>query len=171
MPILIAIITIAGAAWFWFNRARNARDAIHGIADLAGDAASAARRFSYKRRANEHPADGVDDVRVAGASLLYLAAIEDGALSQAEEHEILRQVQNGYGVMLDDARELLSLARWLADQRAPDEMIRRLVRKAVALGGRDDTARLVAMLEELKKTGNQSGVEDVQHRLAQALRR
>lgn len=171
MPILIALLAIIGGVWFWIQRARQAGRAVEDIAGLVGDAASAARRFSYRRRANEHPAEGIDDHRVAGAGLLFLAAADEGPVTQAEETEILRQLQSGYGVLLDEARELLTLARWLADpSRGPDEMARLLVRRYAQLGAPRDVEILAGMLTSVGAVGDAAGAEDIIHRLARAQR-
>lgn len=50
MPFLIAIITAAGAFYFWTMRARNAADAAHNVIDMANDVRLAARRFGFTKK-------------------------------------------------------------------------------------------------------------------------
>lgn len=171
MPIILTLLATGGALLFYLNRVRQARHIADEISQLVGDAASAARRFSYKRRAHVHPADAIDDPVVASAALLVLAARADGGLSRDEETAILRQLQVGHGVMLDAARDAMALGSWVADQgRNPDEMTRRVVRRALNLSDRDQVERLVGMLGALSDVTDPEGPEDVIRRIARSLR-
>lgn len=171
MPIVVVLLAAIAGVYFWSNRARAAKNAAHDLADLVGDAASAVRRYQYRRKANQHPADSIEDPKIAAAALMYLAAHEDGAVTQSEEVAIVKQLQSGYGVFTDEARELLALGRWMAEQsHNPDEMVRRLVRKFVQLGSGDDVAVLSALLAEVGAAGDPAGAEDIITRFARALR-
>jgi len=55
MPFILALISIAAAAYFWINRARNAGEIAGEVLDMANDVRLAARRFGFKRKTNLHP--------------------------------------------------------------------------------------------------------------------
>lgn len=48
----MAILSIIGAAYFWTQRARNARDMLGDVGDMANDVRLAARRFGFTRKMN-----------------------------------------------------------------------------------------------------------------------
>lgn len=52
---------ILGAAYFWASRARDARDAVEDIANVADDVRLAFRRMGFRRQSNVHPVDAIDD--------------------------------------------------------------------------------------------------------------
>lgn len=61
MPILMTLLSIIGAAYFWSGRARNARDAAEDIVHVASDVRLAFRRMGFKRKTNIHPVDAIED--------------------------------------------------------------------------------------------------------------
>lgn len=82
MPVVLAILAAAGGLIFWMMRARNAAQAAQELVDMAGDLASAARRFGFRRQAGRHPVEALDqpDVAVAG---LAMAMMEVGGAAHA----------------------------------------------------------------------------------------
>ena len=50
MPVLMAILGIISAAYFWTQRARNARDMLGDVGAMANDVRLAARRFGFTRK-------------------------------------------------------------------------------------------------------------------------
>ena len=55
MPILMTILSIIGAAYFWSGRGRNARDAAEDIVHVASDVRLAFRRMGFKRKLTSIP--------------------------------------------------------------------------------------------------------------------
>jgi hypothetical protein len=51
------------------NRARNAANVATDLVDMAQDVMGAARRFGFRRKANTHPVDSLEDTKVAMAAL------------------------------------------------------------------------------------------------------
>lgn len=84
----MAILGIIGAAYFWTQRARNARDMLGDVGDMANDVRLAARRFGFTRKMNVHPVESIEDPRLAIAN----AFIELDDLPTAEQRQLL-QVQ------------------------------------------------------------------------------
>ncbi|ASP32447.1 TerB family tellurite resistance protein [Labrenzia sp. VG12] len=163
MHILLAVIAIAGAAAFWIYRIRVAADSTRVVLEAAQDVKAAARRFGFRTRANQHPSEGVDDPRVTGAALLVLVAETDGGISKAEQDAILDQLTTVFGMSFREAEELFLFAKWLANQSSnPDDMIRRLIKRTVALGGRDTLPDMIGMVTAVGKADTGTLTDDTQ---------
>jgi hypothetical protein len=74
MHILAAILAVILGAAFWIYRLNAARDAAETLAGAANDVRLAARRFGFRRKTNLHPADCVDDPRLAAMGIARMAA-------------------------------------------------------------------------------------------------
>jgi len=74
MPYIVAILGLIAGGYFWINRARNVSNAAQDLVGVAQDVMSAARRFGFRRRYNEHPVDSLQDpdVAIAGAGLAFM---------------------------------------------------------------------------------------------------
>lgn len=136
MPVIMAILAVAAGVIFWTMRARNAAGAARELADMAGDVMSAARRFGFRRRYNEHPVDSLQDRGVAIAGL-GVAFMELGGLPTTEQQNaLLVSVQHRLGHDLKRAEEALVLGRWLVSEcGGPHPGFARLSRRLVRLGG------------------------------------
>ncbi|MES0808490.1 TerB family tellurite resistance protein [Roseibium sp. SCPC15] len=164
MHILLAAVGLMAAAAFWIYRIRQAADSTRVVLDAAQDVKAAARRFGFRSRANQHPTEGVDDPRVTGAALLILVAESDGAISKAEQNCILEQLQTVFQMPESEAEELYLFAKWLANQSSnPDDMIRRLIKRTVHLGGRDTLPDLIRMVDAVGKVDTGELATDAEH--------
>lgn len=164
MHILLAALGILAAAAFWFYRIRQAADTTRVALDAAQDVKAAARRFGFQTRANQHPSEGVDDPRVTGTALLVLVAEADGGISKAEQDTILEQVQAVFQVSGAEANDLFVFSRWLANQSSnPDDMIRRLIKRTVHLGGRDVLPDMIAMVRAVGEADTGTMTDDTIH--------
>ncbi|WP_428642211.1 TerB family tellurite resistance protein [Roseibium sp.] len=161
MHILFATLGILAAAAFWIYRIRQAEDHTRTALEAAQDVKAAARRFGFRTRANQHPTEGVDDPRVTAAALLVLVAEIDGGISRTEQDCILDQLQHVFQVSAFDAEELYLFAKWLAGQSTnPDDMIRRLIKRTVSLGGRDTLPDLMQMVSAVGKADTGTPTDD-----------
>lgn len=116
MPFILGILAIAAAGYFWMSRARNAAYIASDLVDMAGDVMGAARRFGFRRRANVHPVESLDDANVAIAGL-GIGYLELGGLPRAEQHEALvRSLHMRLGMTQDQAAEAVILGRWLISE-------------------------------------------------------
>ncbi|MEM1373977.1 MAG: hypothetical protein AAGF78_06305 [Pseudomonadota bacterium] len=116
MPIILGILGAIVAAYFFFVRARNAGHIASDVLDAANDVRLAARRFGFKRNANRHPMEDVDDANVACA-VVGLAYIQlDGPASATDHARLKDTLATTLEMPQADADELLILARWLIDQ-------------------------------------------------------
>ncbi|WP_269582514.1 TerB family tellurite resistance protein [Roseibium sp. Sym1] len=163
MHILLAALGILAAVAFWLYRARAAVDNTRVVLDAAQDVKAAARRFGYRTRANQHPTEGVDDPRVTGAALLVVVAETDGGISKAEQDEILEQLSSVFGLSARDAEELYLFSKWLANQSSnPDDMMRRLIKHTITLGGRDTLPDMISMVRAVGMADTGTLTDDTQ---------
>ncbi len=116
VPFIMSLLAIAVAGYFWMNRARNAAHLAGDLADMAQDVLGAARRFGFRRQANIHPVDGLEDANVAVAAL-GIGYLELGGLPRAEQQEALvRALQQTLSLSHQAAEEAVILGRWLITQ-------------------------------------------------------
>jgi len=164
LHILLAILAALAGAAFWIYRARQAADSTRVVLEAAQDVKSAARRFGFRTRANQHPTEGVDDPRVTAATLLVLTAETDGGISRAEQDAILEQLQTVFQMSAAEADDLYLFSRWLANQSSnPDDMIRRLIKRTVHLGGRDTIPDLIQMVSLVGNADTGTLTDDTIH--------
>lgn len=147
MPTLLVVIALVAGAAYWLYRSRQAADTTRVVLDATHEVKAAARRFGFRTRANQHPSEGVDDPRVTAAALLVLTAETDGGISRAEQEAIMEQLQSVFDMHTAEAEDLYLFSKWLASQSSnPDDMIRRLIKRTVHLGGRDTLPDLIQMV-------------------------
>ena len=161
MPVVLAILGIISAAAIWYYRAQAARDAAGDLFDMANDVRLAARRFGFKRRTDVHPVDSIDDARLAGAGIVAAVAGMGGPLAQPQLDELSRQFQSVFGVARDEAVEISTFGRWIAEQcgtRA--EAVRRLSKRLRGLAGAEAHADLHTMIDAVIASGGTAPTED-----------
>jgi hypothetical protein len=147
MPFLIAIISAAGALYFFMMRARNAADAAHDVIDMANDVRLAARRFGFKRQGKLHAVEGVDDPDII-CTAIACAFFELDGLPNAETHRALMvRMQSVFNINLADAEEMTIFSRWLATQcQSHTNAITRLSRRLFKLNGADSLDDLMTLI-------------------------
>jgi uncharacterized tellurite resistance protein B-like protein len=148
MHIFAAIGAALGIALFVLWRMQQASNAVRDVADAAGEVHGLFRRWSWRRKANVHPLDLVEDPREAATAMMVIVAQTDGALTDKERGAILAQVSEHFGATSRQADELLARGRWLVQQSVDaTEVFRRLapsIRKSCSASERED---LIAMLK------------------------
>jgi hypothetical protein len=150
MPILLALIAAAGAAYIWYIRARNAAEITHELAGVASDVMNAARRFGFRRRLNLHPVESVDDPNLAIAAL-GMAFLELDGLPSTEMHSaLLRALQSHTYQGLEAAEEALILGRWLvSESQGPVMAVPRLARRLAKLDRKHAFEPLMQILNDV----------------------
>ena len=148
MPFIIALLGIIGAAYFWANRARNARDMMGEVADMANDVRLAARRFGFTRKMNVHPVESIEDPRLAIASIAA-AFIELDDLPTAEQRQLLIvQLRSKLRADAEEAEEMGVLGRWFMNEcGGAEQAIARISRKLYKLGGAEQMEPLMDLLK------------------------
>lgn len=175
MPFFLALLAIAGGVVFWMLRARNAAHAARDLADMAGDVLSAARRFGFRRRYDEHPVDSLQepDVAIAG---LGMAFMELGGLPSREQQEaLLISLQHHLNHDIGKAQEAQLLGRWLVTECGGAQPgFTRLAKRLAKLGGAQVFDPCMAVLRDVAANGPGGTVspqqKDALEELARAFR-
>ena len=153
MPLLIGLLGIISAIAFWYLRAKAAGRAAQDLVGVAQDVMSAARRFGFRRRYNEHPVDSLQDgdVAIAGAGLAFL---ELSGLPTAEQQDaLLVSLQHHLGYDRAKAEEATILGRWLINEsQGPEPGLRRLTKRLWKLQGAEGFSPLMQVLGDIAKS-------------------
>jgi len=164
LPILLAILGLLAAASFWMYRIHHAANAANALLNAAQDVRSAARRFGYRLRNNQHPVEGIDDPRVSATALLVLVAKTEDGVSKASQAEIEDQLQTVFQMRRSEAQEMYFFAKWLAGQsQNPSDMTRRLIKRTLTLGGRDTLPDLITMVRAVGEADTGTASIDTLH--------
>ena len=117
---------------------------------MAGDVMNAARRFGFRRRANMHPVDALDDADVAIAAI-GIAFLELGGLPSVEQQNaLIRSLQQGSAQSHDKAQEAIILGRWLVGEcGGAQQGFDRLARRLYKLRGHDGFDPLMQVLRDV----------------------
>lgn len=163
MPVIIAVVGLLVAAFFWYNRIKQAGHAVGEIKDAANDVRLAARRFGFKRRSNVHPIDALDDARLAASGIVAATAQMDSMWDQGMSDAMVQQAQSVFDVAVDEAEEMVVFARWIADQGGnPHETVRRMARRLKQLAGRDAMDDTVLMIRGVSGRGGRGLSRDAE---------
>ncbi|MFK7945360.1 MAG: TerB family tellurite resistance protein [Paracoccaceae bacterium] len=150
MHILLGLLAAIAAAAFWLYRAQAAREQAREILDGANDVRLAARRLLYKRKHNTHPADSVEDPRLAAAGIMVAVATMDAPISQTEIATMTRLMSETFDINEREALDMVSFGRWVADECGTnDEAVRRLAKVVAQEAGPDAGPDLIRMATEV----------------------
>jgi uncharacterized tellurite resistance protein B-like protein len=155
---LLAILCVA-AVWYW--RVRGARGGGRTILAPPKDGRPASRRLMHRRN-GAHPADTVDDPRLAASGIIVAVATMDGPISAGEIARLKRTAQETFEVTEREALDILSFGRWVASQCATNaEAVRRLSKIVMKTAGPAAGPDLVRMIEEVATAdGGELGEEE-----------
>lgn len=156
--VLLAICVVAAVA-YWHWRTRVVRESAGEVSGPTKEARAAARRFSYRRRENEHPADSVEDARLAASGIALAIASIDSPLSRAELDEMHLHAARTFDVSDQEAREIAAFGRWVAGQcQTPEDAVRRLTKVVLDQAGTTAGSDLVRIVEDVATAdGNELG--------------
>lgn len=135
MPFIILILSaIGGAVWWWVRN--NPRDAIHTAQDVATTIRNAPRRLAFRRQTKGHPAEGIDDHRIA-IGVIAQAFVELDDLPTKEQRDLVHVVlRSKLRCSEDEVEEMEVLGRWLIDQcKGPSQAITRISRRLFKIDG------------------------------------
>jgi hypothetical protein len=154
MPYILAVLGLLAGAYFWVMRARNAVDATRELTGVAQDVMAAARRFGFRRRADVHPAESLEDpdVAIAAAGIAFLEL--GGLPSQEQQDRLVVSLQNHLGQSRDKAEEALILGRWLMGECGGAQPgLARMTRRLYKLRGSGSFQPLMAVLKDVAAAG------------------
>lgn len=150
MHVILGILGVLSAVALWYWRFKAAQDAAGEVANAANDARLAIRRFGYMRRHKAHPADCVEDPRLAAAGIVAAIAGMDAPLSQAEIDRLTAEAGAVFGVDAAEAVDIAAFGRWIAGQcNSPEEAVRRLVKVVRDKAGAEAGPDLLAMVDSV----------------------
>lgn len=154
MPYIVALIGLIAGAYFWMNRARNVSHAAQDLVGVAQDVMSAARRFGFRRRYNEHPVDSLQDpdVAIAGAGLAFM---DLAGLPTAEQQDaLLLSLQSRLDHDRAKAEEAMILGRWLITEcGGPDAALKRFPKRLVKMKGTEALQPLMNVIKDVGAAG------------------
>ena len=149
MPLLIAIVTALGGAIWWWAR-MNPREAIDTAADLTTTAINAPRRISFRRKAGQHPVDGIEDPRIAICAIAQAFLEIEGLPTQERRDQLHVLIRRKLHCQEEEAQEMEVLGRWLMTQcDGPIASVPRLGRRLYKLDDGTAWDTLQDMLQPL----------------------
>jgi uncharacterized tellurite resistance protein B-like protein len=162
MSVFLGLLVVLGVAAVWYWRVKAARDASAEVVGVGKDVRLATRRLMLKRGAHAHPADTVDDPRLAASGVIVAVATMDGPISQAEIARLKRVAQDTFDVSEREALDILSFGRWIAGQCTTNaEAVRRLSKVVLKTAGPEAGPDLLRMIQEVATAdGGELGEEE-----------
>lgn len=153
MHILAGLLALAVGAYFFFIRSRAAVHIADDVADMAQTAVGAARRFGFRRRANVHPVDCIEDPKLAIAGLATAYAELDTLPTQETRNALLLGLQSSLDVSRSDAEELAALGQWFVNEcKGADAAVPRIARKLARLDGAQGLVSTMQVIGQVAKT-------------------
>ena len=154
MHIILGALAVVGMIIFIWYRVRDAREVGGEMLDAADSLRASVRRLMYKRKHDIHPADAVDDPRLAASGIAVAVATMDAPLSQAEIEALTRGSAEIFDVSEREALDILSFGRWVAGQcNTNQEAVRRLSKVVARLAGADAAPDLERLINEVATAG------------------
>ena len=162
MSAFLAFLVLFCLAAIWYWRVKAARKASAEVADVRTDVRLATRRLMNRRGNHAHPADTIDDPRLAASGIIVAVATMDGPISQAEIARLRRAAQETFEVTEREALDILSFGRWIASQCTTNaEAVRRLSKVVLKTAGPAAGPDLLRMIEEVATSdGGELGEEE-----------
>lgn len=154
MPYLISLMGLLAGAAIWIWRIRMAREALDEVSGIASDVVSAARRLGFRRRANTHPVESIDEPELA-ITAIGIAFLDLASLPTAEQLAQLKSALSAQlAVSADKADEMMIVGRWLVNEcRGPDRAVERITKRLYQL----DKQGFVTLLPVLKTIESDAG--------------
>ena len=155
MHIILGILAILGTVAVIWYRLRAARELGGEVLDAADDLRATVRRLMYKRKHDKHPADLVDDPRLAASGIAVAVATMDAPLTQAEIDTLTRLSREIFEVSESEAHDIVSFGRWVAGQcNTNQEAVRRLSKVVARHAGPEAAPDLVRLITEVASAGD-----------------
>jgi hypothetical protein len=163
VPILMGLIGAALAFYFFVYRARNAANIAVDMVDMANDVRLAARRFGFRRQANIHPVESIEDPNVA-ITATALAFLElDDLPTQEQRDRLVAEIQGELALGRTDAEEMQVLGRWLvAECGSASAAVSRIARKLYKLQGQAAFEPLLSVINGVVAGGHGGALSDRQ---------
>ncbi len=157
MHVLVGLLGVAAAVYFFFIRARHAADVAHDVVEMASDVRSAARRFGFKRKTNVHPVETIEEPNLAIAAIAT-AFVEMDDLPTKEQRDALNAaLRSQLGLDSNAAQEATILGHWFVSEcHGPETAVPRLSRKLFKLNGKESFEPLLTVVDSAVSAGSGS---------------
>ncbi len=153
MHIVLAVLSLAVAASFWWYRLKHMRDAASEVMDIAGRARGAYRMKRIRSKASLSPLTAIDDPVIAAATVIYAIASEDVSPNDEERLAMLKTVLSEIS-SVSKAEEAAAYAKWAVGEIVEvGTVIRKLGPFLAARLNRSEKADLLNMLERVAEAG------------------
>lgn len=153
MPILIALIGAAITVYVWINRAKRGADIAGELIGAASDVKNAARRFGFRRRANQHPVEGIDGPKLAVGGLAVAFLEMDDLPTSDARTQMDMSLRKHLDLDADTAQEVTILGRWFVEEcQGPIQAVPRLAKKLHKLDRASNFNHLMAVLTDITHT-------------------
>ena len=160
MPVVVLILTVIGGMIWWWIR-NNPRDAIDIAVDTATTIKNAPRRFAFKKQANRHPVDTIEETEIAIAALVQAMIQLEALPTQESQKQAGNALRNQYNLTLPELEELQTLGNWFVGQcQSAHATISRVSKRLHKIGGDVAYNDLIAVLGEALPDGP---ITDAQH--------
>ena len=116
MHIVIAVLGILGAVYFFVMRARGAAEMTSELLDVADDVRAAARRLGFRRNKAMHPVDAIEDPNTAAATVAVAYMELDGMPTEERRQALVLAMQSQLEIDKTEAEEQMVLGRWLMNE-------------------------------------------------------
>jgi len=166
MPILLAVLGLLAGGYFWMNRARDAAGMVDEIADAAQSALGAARRFGFRKQANRHAVDCIEEPDLAACALTVAFLELDGMPTLEQKQTILVGLQSGLGLSKADTEEMMVLGNWLVQEcNGAQAAVQRLAKRLYKMSGADGLAGTATAIQHYIK----NSPDEISDRQSEAL--
>ncbi|TRW98293.1 hypothetical protein FNJ84_05810 [Paracoccus sp. M683] len=152
--MVFAIIGALAAAGFWIWRIRMAGEAARELGNMANDVLGAARALGFRRRANTHPADSIDDPELAITATAMAFLELDGLPSREDQQALAQSLTKQLASTRTKIEEMMIVGRWLVNEcNGPQPAITRLAKRLARL----DRGAFQTLLPVLNDIGQRAG--------------
>lgn len=171
MHIILGILAAAAAVYFFFIRARQGVEVASEVVDMAQTAMGAARRYGFRRKAETHPVDSVDEIEIAVAGLASAFLELDSYPTEEARRGLLIGLQSEYGGTLNEAEELAALGHWLVNScQSADAAVPRLARRLKKIAGSDGLVGATSVIGKIAEASANETSDNQIHALSEIQR-
>lgn len=152
--MIFAILGLLAAAGFWLWRIRMAGEAARELTNMASDVLGAARALGFRRRANIHPVESVDDPDLAITAITMAFLELDGLPSREDQQALAGSLTRQLATTRTKVEEMMIVGRWLVNEcQGPQPAVTRLSKRLNRL----DNGAFQTLLPVLNDIGQRSG--------------
>ncbi len=171
MHIILGILAAAAGIYFFFIRARQGAEVASEVVDMTQTAMGAARRYGFRRKAETHPVDNVDEPEIAVAGLACAFLELDSFPTEEARRGLLVGLQSEFGGTLTEAEELAALGHWLVNScNGADAAVPRLVRRLKKIAGPEGLVGATSVITKVTEASANETSDNQIHALSEIQR-